>query len=400
LSQSVLRVLCVNGGSSSLKVALFEYAADGGEKLLVRGGVDGLSAGVAKARLRLRDGAGKVLRETTSELADVAAAVQAVLDVWAELQLPAPDVVGHRIVHGGADHSEPRLIDQQLMAALRRLVAFAPLHMPPALAAIDAVRARFPQLPHVACFDTAFHRGMPELAQRLPLPRALWDAGVRRYGFHGLSYEFVVQQLGAAVRGKLIIAHLGNGVSMSAIRDGKPVDTTMGFTPTGGVMMGTRTGDLDPGVLVYLMQTQGYDATSVEKLVNHGSGLLGVSGSTGDVKTLLEKRDQDPHAAEALALFCYQLCQQVGAFAATLGGLDGLVFTGGIGEHAWQIRQAVCEKLQHLGVLLDAEQNRRDADVISTHDSTCTVRVIATDEERTIARHARTLLMSQAEQRG
>jgi acetate kinase len=278
------------------------------------------------------------------------------------------------------------------MATLRRLVAFAPLHMPSEIQGIEAVAARFPDLPQVACFDTAFHRRMPELAQHFPLPRFLWDEGVRRYGFHGLSYEYIVETLGTAARGRTIIAHLGNGASMAAVRDRQPLDTTMGFTPTGGFMMGTRSGDLDPGIMLYLINEKRYDARQLEQLVNHEAGLLGVSATSPDMKTLLEKRDSDPHAAQAVDLFCYQLRKHIGALTAVLGGLDTLVFTGGIGERAAPVRWDVCRGLEYLGIHLDPQRNAVHADPISAPHSSCTVRVIPTNEDLMIARHTRTLI--------
>ena len=220
---------------------------------------------------------------------------------------PPPEAVGHRVVHGGPEHTAPERVEAPLLAELRRLVPFAPLHLPSAIQGIEAVAARFPGLPQVACFDTAFHRRMPEVAQRFPLARDLWHEGVRRYGFHGLSYEYIVATLGAAAQGRLVIAHLGNGASLAAVLNGQPLDTTMGFTPTGGVMMGTRSGDLDPGVLIHLMHAKGYNADQLDELVNHQAGLLGVSGLSPDMKTLLEQREREPHAAQAVELFCYQL---------------------------------------------------------------------------------------------
>src|SRR5581483_4736543 len=237
-----------------------------------------------------------------------------------------------------------------------------------------------------------FHRRMPEVAQRLPLPRTLWAQGIRRYGFHGLSYEYVVATAGAATLGRAVIAHLGNGASLAAVRDGLPVDTTMGFTPAGGLMMGTRSGDLDPGVLVHLLTQEGYGAAALERLVDHESGLLGVSGVTSDMKTLLEARASQPAAAEAIELFCYLLRKHVGALATVLGGLDSLVFTGGIGEHAAAVRRETCRGLEHLGIQLDPGRNARHDPVISAPGSPCTVRIVPTDEDLMIARHTRRLL--------
>jgi acetate kinase len=358
-----LRILCLNGGSSSLKFTLYD---------------------LGDVETRLATGAVRRLDGT-------AAAVEAVIGTLEAQGQPAPTAVGHRLVHGGPEHVAPERVDERLMTALRGLVPFAPLHLPGEIAGIEAVAAHLPGLPQVVCFDTAFHRRMPELAQRLPLPRALWDEGIRRYGFHGLSYEYVVQALGAAARGRLVVAHLGNGASLAAIRDGLPIDTTMGLTPTGGVMMGTRSGDLDPGVLLHLL-ARGYDAAALERLVDHEAGLLGVSGITADMQTLLAQRAYEPHAAQAVDMFCYHVRKHVGALAAVLGGLDTLVFTGGIGERAVAVRACVCDGLAHLGIRLDAGRNAAHAAVISADNSACAVRVVPTDEDLMIARHTRRVL--------
>jgi acetate kinase len=391
MSESALRVLCLNAGSSSLKFALWSLspAAHGGESKLVEGAAEAIGAG--DARLWFKAGVGG--RERTERpLPDIAAACEAVFELWQQHAWPEPNALGHRVVHGGATYAAPTHIDAELLSNLRELVPLAPLHLPGALAALDAARARYAELPQVACFDTAFHQRMPELARRLPLPRALWDKGVRRYGFHGLSFEYVLQHLGEAASGRVIIAHLGNGASLAAVSGGVPRDTSMGFSPTSGVMMGTRTGDLDPGLIVYLLTEQGYDVRALEHLVNRESGLLGVSGSTADVKTLLERRASDPRAAEALALFCYHVQKQIGAYAAALGGIDTLVFTGGIGERAAFVRATVSAPLAFLGVQLDGAANERGAEHIGRAGSTCSVRVVATDEDLMIARHTRDLL--------
>jgi acetate kinase len=293
------------------------------------------------------------------------------------------------VVNGGR-LSAPQKITPQILADLRNLVPLAPLHLPAEIKIMEAVASQAPQIPQVACFDTAFHRRLPELAQRFPLPRKLFDEGLRRYGFHGLSYEYVLQELGSAAKGqRLVIAHLGNGCSLAAVRDGSPVDTSMGLTPTGGVMMGTRTGDLDPGVLIYLLREKGYDAARLERLVDAESGLLGVSELTSDMKTLLAKRDSDARAAEAVAMFCRSIRKEIGAFAAVLGGLDIFVFTGGIGERAPAVREEICRDLGHLGVRLDPVRNNAEEDIISAAQSACLVRVVATNEELMIARHTR-----------
>jgi acetate kinase len=379
-------VLCLNAGSSSLKLARFEVGPD--ERRIAQGAAERI--GLEEGRVWLRDASGEKVAERTLRLADHDAALHALLDELGRLPGDrAPDAIGHRIVHGGAEHARPARIDRGLVTELEALVPFAPLHLPAGLRCIAAAAARFPDAPQVACFDTAFHRTMPEVAQRFALPRSLWDRGVRRYGFHGLSYEFVVSEVGADVLGRAVIAHLGNGASAVAVRDGASVDTTMGFTPTGGFAMGTRSGDLDPGVIVHLLDHCGYDARRLDTLVNHESGLLGVSGSTPDMKTLLENEGSDPRAAEAIALFCHGLKKSIGALAAVLGGLDTLVFTGGIGEHAAPVRERTCRGLEHLGLAFDASANATHAKVISPPDSRCTVRVVPTDEERVIARHTR-----------
>jgi acetate kinase len=378
-------VLCLNSGSSSVKFALYSMG-EGDETLLGRGAVERI--GLRGGSLWLRDIGKDSLSESEGIFfKDHAGAVSAAFGALDKLGLPAPDAVGHRIVHGGAEHTAPAVVDAVLLEKLRGLVPFAPLHLPGEIQGIEAVAARYPRLMQVACFDTAFHRGMPEAAQRFPLPNALWEEGVRRYGFHGLSYEYILGALGRGAAGRVIIAHLGNGASLAAVKDGGPVDTTMGLTPTGGLMMGTRSGDLDPGVLLYLMRERGYDLERLSQLVDHESGLLGVSGISRDMKTLLEKTDREPGAALAVQMFCRQLRKHIGAMAAVLGGLDTLVFTGGIGERAAPVRQDVCEGLLHLGIHLDAELNERHAGVVTSPGSPCTVRVIPTNEDLVIARH-------------
>jgi acetate kinase len=320
--------------------------------------------------------------------------VAAISEAVEDLSLPRPVAAGHRVVHGGIKHVASERVDSPLLAELRKLIPFAPLHLPSAILGIEAVASKFPNLPQIACFDTAFHRGMPDAAQRFPLPRHLWREGVRRYGFHGLSFEYILKTLGTGARGRLIIAHLGNGASLAAVRDGRPLDTTMGFTPAGGLMMGTRSGDLDPGILIYLMHAKHLDVCQIDNLVNHHAGLLGVSGISPDMKTLLEQKETEPHAAEAVELFCYQLRKHIGAMTAVLGGLDTLIFTGGIGERAAPVRWETCKGLEYLGISLDPTRNSMNAYVISTPGSASTVMVIPTNEDLMIARHARTLLFS------
>ena len=358
-------VLALNCGSSSLKYALFHD-----EHLLLRGDVE--------------VGAGAV--------ADHAGAVHAALEELDRRGAPPPAAVGHRLVHGGPDHDQPERVTAALLASLASVVPFAPLHLPAELSAIDAVRARLGELPQVVCFDTAFHRTMPERAQRFALPGYLFDAGIRRYGFHGLSYEYVVETLGAGALRRAVVAHLGSGASMTALRDGRSVDTTMGFTPTGGLVMGTRSGDLDPGLLVHLLAHRGYDACDLERMVNHEAGLLALSGTTADMERLLVLRSTDPRAALAVEVFCDHARKSIGAYAAVVGGLDALVFTGGIGAHAPAVRAEICRGLEHLGVTLDDARNAASERLVSVDGGPCVVHVVATDEERMIARHARRLL--------
>jgi len=376
-------VLCLNGGSSSLKFAVYRLGRE--EIRLANGAVGAIGSGTSRLWLRTPDD--DVLEDTSLRLDGHAGAAT---HVFAALKRHGFDVaaaVGHRIVHGGPDLSSPRRIDDDVLRTLRQLIPLAPLHLPSEIALIEAVARERPGVPQVACFDTAFHRRMPEAARRLPLPRRFWDEGVRRYGFHGLSYEYVLGKLGEAGRGRLIIAHLGNGASLAAVRDGHPLDTTMGLTPLGGLVMGTRPGDLDPGVLLYLLDAKGYDSRRLGVLLNDQAGVLGISGSTADMKTLLERRASDSHAAEAVEVFCTSARKHIGAFAAVLGGLDALVFTGGIGEGAAAVRWEICRDLGYLGVRLDRAKNAVNADVISEASSPCVVRIVATNEELMIARH-------------
>ena len=359
--------LALNGGSSSLRATLF----DEGLRPLARAEI---------ARIGLPGG----------EAGDHGRALDGVLDSFAAASHPPPVAAGHRIVHGGSEHVAPQLVDDALLADLRDLEPFAPLHLPAQIAVIEAVARRHPGLPQVACFDTAFHRGLPERAERLPLPGDAWDLGVRRYGFHGLSYEYVLTEVPAAARGRVVMAHLGNGASMAAIRDGRPVDTTMGLTPLGGIMMGTRPGDLDPGAVIYLARRLGIDA--LDEVLTRGSGLLGVSGETSDMKALLGSRASSQRAALAVEMFCYRARKEIGALAAALGGLDLLVFTGGIGERSAPVRAEICTGLEHLGVVLDGARNERGAGRISPRGARVDVRVVRSDEDLVIARHVRALV--------
>ena len=384
-------ILCINSGSSSIKFAL--YYVQETEELIAEGAVERI--GLTGGWLWLKDNQGKRLVDIHSDYSDHKEAVKAMFDTAIDGQhLPPPDGVGHRLVHGGPKHMAPEMVTPELMLTLRSLIPLAPLHLPGEIKGIDAVAQHYPGLSQVVCFDTAFHRRIPEVAQWLPIVRSLWHEGLHRYGFHGLSYEYIVGALGRDTKGRVIIAHLGNGASMAALKDGKPQDTTMGFSALGGLMMGTRSGDLDPGILLYLMEEKGYDARQLEKLLNRRSGLIGVSGISSDMKTLLDKRPTEPHAAQAIALFCYTARKYIGALSAVLGGLDTLVFTGGIGERAAPVRWMICHGLEYLGIHLDPRANDTNAGIISTNTSPCSVRVIPTNEDRMIARHTRALLLN------
>jgi acetate kinase len=377
-------ILSLNSGSSSRKAAIYRIGIVS-EQLLVQASAERLETGQAVLRITRRGETRE--RALSGPDASAAGALPAIFRALAALDFPQPDAAGHRIVHGGPSHLAPEKISARLIGELRGLIAFAPLHLPDEIRGVEETAARFPGLPQVACFDTAFHRTMPECAERFALPRELYQEGVRRYGFHGISYEYIIHALGAAVPPRLIIAHLGNGASMVAVRAGHAIDTTMGFGPTGGFMMSTRSGDLDPSVLVHLMRANGLDAGAVERLVNDRSGLLGVSGISSDMKTLLERRAGNPGAAMAIEMFCYQARKHLGALAAALGGADLIVFTGGIGERAAEIRGEICRGLEYLGVVLDDRRNRANEDTVSAGGSRCAVRVIPTDEDLMIARH-------------
>ncbi len=389
----VRRILTINTGSSSLKAGLYSFGALETLDLAARAE----RIGHSESRLQITDAQGAPLFDQPGHLPDYDAALHA-LFAWfhGHGSGTAPNAVGHRVVHGGSHFTAPQRITDELIATLQQLVPLDPDHLPQALAAIQATRQAYPSIPQVACFDTTFHRQMPSVAQQYALPHELWEVGVRRYGFHGLSYEYIMDALRsadpAAVAGRVIIAHLGNGASMAAVQRGIGVDTTMGLTPTGGRVMGTRSGDLDPGVLLYLLQAQGMSPAEINTLVNQRAGLLGLSGSTADMRDLLNQEEGDPRAAAAIALFCYQARKFLGALAAVLGGLDTLIFTGGIGEHAAPIRARICAGMDFLGIQLDERRNAAHAPIISRDGSTATVRVMPTDEDVMIARHTYRLL--------
>jgi acetate kinase len=385
-------ILTFNGGSSSIRFAVFEVAPDPGRRL--SGKVDRIGLGGTNLAAQEASGAPAAHRRIAAR--GHQGAVDALL-AWIEGHplFPSVRAVGHRVVHG-MRRTEPERVTPRLLADLRRIVPYDPEHLPGEIALIEAFGRRHPNLPQVACFDTAFHRHMPAVAKRLPIPRRYGSRGVERYGFHGLSYAYLVEELGrldpAGVKGRLVLAHLGNGASLAAVHRGRCLDTSMGFTPSAGLVMSSRSGDLDPGVAFFLARTEGMSPAGFERMTSRESGLLGVSASTSDVRDLLARESRDPRAAQALELFCYQARKWIGAYAAALGGLDTLVFSGGIGENAPVIRHRICRGLGFLGVGLDARRNARSAPLISSPAGRVKVRVIRTDEELMIARSAVRLL--------
>ncbi len=366
-------VLTINGGSSSIKFAVYQ-PNDPPQRLA----------------------AGKIERLETSSGAEQA--IQQLLQSLTAQFGPAPfAAVGHRIVHGGPKLLEHQLVTQHVLDELRRIQPLDLAHLPREIELIEAMRRAFPNLPQFACFDTAFHRDLPRVAQLFPIPLRYYQAGVRRYGFHGLSYTYLMDELrriaGAdATRGRIILAHLGAGASMAAVREEKPIDTTMAFTPTAGLVMATRPGDLDPGLLLHLLRNENLSPDEMDEFINQKCGLLGLSETTADMRDLLARRPTDPRAADAIDLFCYQARKWIGALATALGGLHTLLFSGGIGEHAPPVRQEICNGLDFLGIRIDGSKNQNNSPVISPDGAPVTVRVIPTDEEIVIAKTVRRLL--------
>ncbi len=361
-------ILTLNAGSSSLKLGLFD-------------------AGAPPRRL-LSHTVARVGQESDAHARALDEALP-LLDPHGGLK--AVSAIGHRIVHGGPRFSSPQIVTPEVLSELRRIEGLDPDHLPAEIAIVEAMRARTPSLPQVACFDTAFHHTMPRVARLLPIPRRYEADGLRRYGFHGLSYTYLVQELARiagerAAGARVVMAHLGSGASLAALQDGRCIDTTMSFTPNSGVPMGTRSGDLDPGVLLYLLRAGGLGADALDDLLSKRSGLLGVSETSSDMRDLLQRRESDPRAAEAVALFCHGVRKAIGALAASLGGVDTLVFSGGIGENAAPIRSEIARGLEHLGVRMDDARNAACDAIVSSDMSQCTVRVIRTDEESVIAR--------------
>src|ERR1035437_4073102 len=388
-------ILTINGGSSSIRFAVYEAGKTPRRRL--DGKIDRI--GLNGTNFIVNDPAGKPQVPRRLAAADHRTAGDFLLD-WLEAQpvFASIKAAGQRVVHG-MKHSEPERVTPKLLAELHRITPYDPDHLPREIGLIEAFLRRHPKLPQVACFDTAFHRTMPRVAKLLPIPRCYDEKGVQRYGFHGLSYAYLMEELArlgdpTATKGRVILAHLGNGASIAAVRDGQSIDTSMSFTPTAGLVMSTRSGDLDPGLAPYLARTEQMSATQFQEMVNHKSGLLGVSETSSDMRDLLAQESEDARAAEAAALFCYQAKKWIGAFTAALGGLDTLVFAGGIGENAPQVRARICEGLCLLGIELSEARNAQAAGIISTDASRVTVRVIRTDEDLMIARSAKQLLES------
>lgn len=384
-----MRILTLNGGSSSLRFAAYEAA---GQRLAV-GKLDRLGSDRATFSV---DGQQGAVTEKAIGRIDHRGGIALLLD-WFDQHhgLATLQAIGHRIVHGGPHYRQSARIDAAMMAALRDLADYAPEHLPAEIDMIDACRQRLPDMVQVGCFDTAFHRDLPAVSRQLALPRRFAEAGIERYGFHGLSYTYLLERLALdagpeAAHGRLILAHLGNGASLAAVMGGRSVDTTMGFTPAGGIPMSTRSGDLDPGLVLYLARREAMSPEAFDRMVNHESGLLGVSGTSSDMRDLLACEAEDSRAAEAIALFCYRIRKTIGSFAAALGGVDSLVFTGGIGENAPVVRARICEALGFLGIALDSRRNEANAPLIST--GRVAVRVIPTDEEAVVVAAVRDML--------
>lgn len=384
-----LNILALNSGSSSLKFGLYRVGRPGIEVLLTG---EAESIGSKEGTFHARGSRETKLVSETLSIPSQREAVIRIARLVTNAKLPAPAAIGHRIVHGGPELRQHCLIDDSVVRQLGAATIFAPLHIPPALAVINFAREHFPELPQAACFDTTFHAGLPDVARVLSIPREFQREGIQRYGFHGLSYESIVRQLANGLPDRLVVAHLGNGASVTAVKGGKSIDTSMGLTPTGGVIMGTRSGDLDPGVLFYLMREKKLDASMLEQLVNHRSGLLGVSGVGSDMRRLHEAALSNSDARLAVQMFCYSVRKQMAAMIAALDGVDMIVFTGGIGENDWEVRSAICGGLSWIGIGLDEARNRFANNPISAPPSRCSVLVLASRENEQIAHHTWGLL--------
>jgi acetate kinase len=393
---STPRVLTLNGGSSTLKFSIYQIGAT--EELLLCGKLDRI--GSEKGRFLVTGQNDESLADESVSLPDQQSALRLLLDRLPSFKVGSFDAIGYRVVQGGPRHLSPELVTPALLDELRAITSLDPPHLTPLLKTLETVQALGRQIPQVACFDTSFHRSLPPVAQALPLPRRFTEGtGLMRYGFHGLSYEYIVSELvrvagRPAAEGKVIIAHLGNGASMAAVRAGKSVETTMGFTPAGGLVMSSRTGDLDPGVLAYLLRERKVAPDQLNQLIFQQSGLKGVSEISSDMRDLLQVRAQDSRAQEAIDLFCYQARKTLGSLVAVLDGVETLVFTGGIGENIPLVRAAIGEGQRHLGLLIDSDLNERNQEIISSPKSTVVVRVMKTNEELVIARHTTRLVFS------
>lgn len=381
------RILTINGGSSSIRFSLYQTGES--RQRILSGKIDRI--GLTGTNLTFNNSATGQQDNRSLTAADHKTAAKFLID-WLEEQVAFDSVraIGHRVVHG-MQHTDPELVTDELLAELHRISPCDPQHLPGEIELIETFRRAHPKLPQVACFDTAFHRTMPRVAKLLPLPRRFDAKGIQRYGFHGLSYAYLTEELvrvgdSAATSGRVILAHLGNGASLAAVRDGKSIDTSMSFTPTAGLPMSTRSGDLDPGLADYLARTENMNARQFREMVNSQSGLLGVSETSPDMRDLLKAEAEDVRAAEAVAMFCYQVKKWIGSYAAALGGLDTLVFAGGIGENAPVVRTRICDGLSFLGIELSESRNAANAEIISTDADRVTVRVVHTDEELMIAR--------------
>lgn len=380
-------ILSINGGSSSIKFSLYKIREP--LEQLFNGEIENI--GTKKAKLHFNNTVDQQKNNIDFEASNHEQAANNLID-WLEKQKHFDSVkaIGHRIVHG-MKHTKPELISDDLLSELKKISAFDPEHLPEEIKLIEIFSKRYPSLKQVACFDTSFHTSMPTVAKLLSIPRRFYEKGIQRYGFHGLSFAYLLEELKRVAgddtaKGKIILAHLGNGASLAAVKDGKSIDTSMGFTPTSGLPMGTRTGDLDPGVAWYLMQFEKLGPKQFSHLVNHESGLLGISETNADMRELMKIEDTDNRANEAIELFCYQTKKWIGSFAAALGGLDVLVFSGGIGEHSPEVRSKICDNLEFLGIELDEIKNMNNEGIISTETSRVPVHVIKTNEEFMIAK--------------
>ena len=396
MEQNQTSILVINGGSSSIRFAVYESGEE--LALLSHGEMEGIGSAKAKFSFSADASDQKGSLDLDSPGYDAASIF---LIGWLQKNMDFHSIraIGHRIVHG-MKHTEPERITPDLLHELKTFIAYDPEHLPGEIKLIELFGSHYPVLPQVACFDTSFHASMPQVAKLLAIPRRYQAMGIRRYGFHGLSYAFLLEELEhiagtQMAKGKIILAHLGNGASLAAVKNGKSVDTSMGFTPASGLPMSTRTGDLDPGVASYLMQAENLTPQAFDHLVNHGSGLLGLSGTSSDMRKLMEQETTDVHAAEAVEFFCYQTRKWIGSFAAALEGLDALVFAGGIGENAAEVRRRICSGLQFLGIEIDAARNEMNDTIISINGSKVKVYVIKTDEALMIARLVRTVLNAQ-----